>query len=124
MMKWEDLNVYQKTAFWLFIGLVGWFSPEIALLFQFGGIEVVFAFLAVYTIPIIRQVCTFFAKAKYKTKQVMRLAYCTYESSASAKPSVFFVQATFCALAFFITGYIAFAAFFLMPSLLLNGMLV
>ena len=73
MIKWEDLNVYQKTAFWLFIGIVGWFSPEIALLFQFGGIEVVFAFLAVYTIPIIRQVCTVFDKAKYKTKQVIAI---------------------------------------------------
>jgi len=119
MIKWEDLNWYQKAAFWLVIGVVGWFSPEIALLFHFGGVEVVFAFLAAYTIPIIRQIQTYIAKAK----EAAALAYFAYQTSASAKPKVFFVQAAFCIVAFALTSSVAFSAFFFMPGLALNGVL-
>ena len=119
MIKWEDLNWYQKAAFWLVIGIVGWFSPEIALLFHFGGVEVVFAFLAAYMIPIIRQIQAFIAKVK----EAVALTYFPYQTSASAKPKVFFVQAVFCTTAFALTGSLAFSAFFFMPGLALNGVL-
>ena len=119
MSKWEDLNWYQKAAFWCAIGVIGWFSPEIVLLFQFGGIEVVFAFVAYYCLPILRQIHSFVAKIK----EVSSIAYATYQTSASAKPKVFFVQATFCTAAFVLTGSVAFACLFLMPSMVFNGVL-
>lgn len=119
MIKWEDLNRYQKAAFWLVIGIVGWFSPEIALLFHFGGIEVVFAFLAAYLLPVIRQLQVYLAKVK----AFFALANYAYQTSASAKPKVFFVQAVFCTAAFTLSGSLAFSAFFLMPGLALNGVL-
>ena len=119
MLEWEELTWYQKAAFWFVIGIIGWFAPEIALLFHFGGIEVVFAFLAYYFIPIFRQVQTYI----FKIKEAVALTYFAYQNSASAKPKAFFFQATFCSLAFVLTGSIAFSAFFLMPSLVLNGVL-
>ncbi|TPV60042.1 hypothetical protein FJ444_07800 [Aestuariibacter sp. GS-14] len=119
MIKWEDLNVYQKAAFWLAVGVVGWFSPEIALLFHFGGIEVVFAFIAIYSIPILKQIQCYLQKVK----DGVNLAYCTYQASASAKPKVFFVQALFCTAAFVLTGSVALSALYFMPGLVLNGVL-
>ncbi|GAB5394512.1 MAG: hypothetical protein Altm1KO_40300 [Alteromonas macleodii] len=119
MIKWEDLNWYQKAAFWCVIGIVGWFAPEIALLFHFGGVEVVFAFVAYYYFPILRQIQAYIVKAK----EAAALAYLTYHTSASAKPKVFFVQAAFCSLAFVLTGSVAFAGMFFMPSMVLNGVL-
>lgn len=119
MIKWEDLKWYQKASFWIFIGVIGWFSPEIALLFHFGGVEVVFAFLVFYSNPIIRQ----FQGWYRKLKESVALAYLTYQTSASTRPKVFVVQATFCTLAFVATGSLAFSTFFLMPSMVFNGVL-
>lgn len=120
MIKWEALTVYQKAAFWIAIGIVGWFSPEIALLFHFGGIEVVFAFIAIYSMPIIRLLQSYLSKAR----EIARLVYCTCQSSASAQQKVFFVQSAFCTAAFMLTGSIAFSAMYFMPGLVLNGFLI
>ncbi|MBD3586422.1 hypothetical protein HHX48_11790 [Salinimonas sp. HHU 13199] len=119
MIKWEDLSWQQKAAFWIVIGVVGWFSPEIALLFHFGGIEVVFAFLAFYLIPILRQIQTYY----FKFRQALTLAIVTYQSSAAAKPRVYFTQAVFCSVAFMLTGSVVLSAAFLMPGMLVNGFL-
>lgn len=120
MIKWEQLTWYQKAAFWCVIGVVGWFAPEIALLFHFGGIEVVFAFIAVYAVPILRQLRSIYAKCA----EVMTLAVVTYKESAAAQPRVFLLQASFCLTAFAVTGSVAFSAFFFMPALAFNGVLI
>lgn len=119
MIKWQDLTWYQKAAFWLVIGILGWFSPEIALLFHFGGVEVVFAFLAAYTLPIIRHIQAYTAKAK----EAAALAYIAYQTSASARPKVFMLQAAFCTAAFAVSGSVAISALFFMPGLALNGVI-
>jgi hypothetical protein len=119
MMKWEELNGYQKAAFWLFIGLIGWFAPEIALLFHFGGIEVTFAFLALYFTPLMAQI-----KRHYSNfKDSFALAYVTIRHSSKAKSKVYFTQAIFCTVAFVLTSSVAFSAIFFMPSLMLNEVL-
>lgn len=120
MIKWHELNKYQKAAFWCLIAIVGWFSPEIALLFHFGGIEVVFAFLAMYSLPIIRVVRSYFLKIK----ENLLLAYVSFQKSASGKPNVFLMQTAFCCLAVALTGSFSFAIVFLMPGMMLNNMLV
>ncbi len=120
MLKWEDLSWQQKAAFWVAIGIVGWFSSEIALLFHFGGIEVVFAFIALYSLPILRQIQAHY----YKFRQALTLAIVTYQSSASAKPRVYFTQAVFCSAAFALTGSVALPAIFFMPGMLMSNVLI
>lgn len=120
MLKWEDLSWYQKTAFWCFIGIVGWFAPEIALLFHFGGIEVVFAFLAVYTLPLTSRLQHYFRKFSAS----LAIAVLAFQHSASARPQVYFAQAAFCCMAFALTGSALFCTAFLMPGILFNGLLV
>tara|TARA_B100002049_G_C15892340_1_gene296315 strand:- start:107 stop:469 length:363 start_codon:yes stop_codon:yes gene_type:complete len=119
MIKWEELSWQQKAAFWFFIGIAGWFSPEIALLFHFGGIEVVFAFLALYLLPAIRLVLGYYQKCE----NAVALAAIAYRNSASARPGVYFIQAVFCSVAFIATGSIAFSAVFFMPGMIFNGAL-
>ena len=120
MIQWEDLKWYQKAAFWFVIGIVGWFAPEIALLFHFGGIEVVFAFVVMYYTPIKRQIQNYWRQFK----QGLSLAVVTLQQSASAKPSVYFLGATFCCVAFALTSSLAFASIFFMPGLVFNVVLI
>ena len=47
MKNWEDLTFVQKALIGTCIVAVAAFAPEIALLLQFGGIEVAFTFLLV-----------------------------------------------------------------------------
>lgn len=119
MITWKDLNGYQKAAFWVFIGIAGWFSPEIALLFHFGGVDIVFAFLAAFMIPIISHIRAYIAKLK----ETLALVCFAYQKSASAKPDVFWLQAVFCAAAFALTGCVALSAFYFIPGLALNTFL-
>ncbi|MBO1255383.1 hypothetical protein J3L16_06760 [Alteromonas sp. 5E99-2] len=120
MIQWEDLKWYQKAAFWFVIGIVGWFAPEIALLFHFSGIEVVFAFVAMYYTPILRQIQNLYRQFK----ESLSLAVITFQSSACAKPKVYFLGVSFCCVAFAFTSSIAFSAIFFMPGLVLNGVLI
>ena len=120
MKNWEDLTLLQKALCGLAIVCVAAFAPEIAILAQFGGIEVAFAFLAMYLMPLVRHVQNIYNKLNQK----IQLAIVAIQTSASAKPKVFFVQATFCCVAFGLSGSVAFAGFFFMPSLVMNGTLV
>ena len=57
-------------------------------------------------------------------ENVVSLAIVSWRYSASARPSVFALQASFCVVALAITGSTLFAASFFMPALLFNGALV
>ena len=46
MKNWEDLSLFQKLIIGVAIIAVAVIAPEIAMLLQFGGIEVAFAFQA------------------------------------------------------------------------------
>ena len=61
---------------------------------------------------------------KYQAiKECLQTSKVAFRHSASAKPSVFFVQASFCAAALLFTSSGLLAFYFFMPSMLLNGVL-
>ncbi len=120
MKIWEYLTFIQKAVVGTTILCIAVFAPEIALLVQFGGIEVAFAFLALYLAPILGHINNHYKKVKHAAS----LALISYQTSASAKPKVFFVQAAFCCIGFAVTGSLAFSVFFFMPSIVLNGVLI
>ncbi len=119
MKNWEDFTFIQKAAIGISIVLVAAFAPEIALLVQFGGIEVAFAFLLVAFQPIMTWLNRFYAHIK----NTASVAVISLRHSNSAKPSVFALQATFCCLALALTGSGIFAFSFFMPGMLLNGVM-
>ncbi len=45
MKNWEDLTLIQKAVIGIAIIAFGALAPEVAMLLNFGGIEVAFAFL-------------------------------------------------------------------------------
>ena len=119
-MRWEQLSWYQKAAVWCFVGVVGWFAPEIALLVHFGGIEAAFAFLFVFFTPAYVWLKNFIADFK----KHLAILTSSIKRSACARPSVFALQAGFCCGAFFVTSSAVFAVSFFMPAILLNGVLI
>lgn len=120
MKNWEDLSLLQKLAVGLCIIAIGIIAPEIAMLLQFGGIEVAFAFLLFFFRPAL-----IWLQHHYRIMQdALSLALVTLRQSASARPAVFGCQAVFCVAALMLTGSVIFASGFFMPGLLFNNLLV
>ncbi|WP_218352262.1 hypothetical protein [Alteromonas lipotrueiana] len=120
MKKWEDLTFIQKAVISISIVVAAAFAPEIALLVQFGGIEVAFAFLLVAFQPILAWLQRFYVQFK----NIISLAIISIRYSNSAKPGVFALQASFCCLALALTGSGIFAFSFFVPGMLLNGVMM
>ncbi len=119
MKNWEDLTFIQKVTIGISILVVAAFAPEIAILIQFGGIDVAFAFLLIAFQPILAWLQRFHVQFK----NIISLALTSIRYSNSAKPNVFALQASFCFIAFVLTGSGVFAFSFFMPGMLLNGVL-
>jgi hypothetical protein len=119
MKNWEDLTLIQKVLIGTAIIAVSVLSPEIAMLVQFGGIEVAFAFLLFALKPLM----LWWLHWHCKLKNILALAVISLRHSASAKPNIFALQASFCCVAFVITGSSVLALSFFMPSMLFNGIL-
>jgi hypothetical protein len=60
---------------------------------------------------------------KAQFSQALLLAYVSLQTSAVAKPKIYFLQAGFFTLAFVLTSSIAFSSVFFMPGLVFNGVL-
>lgn len=119
MKNWEDLTFVQKVVIGIGILAIAVFAPEIALLLQFGGIEVAFAFLFLASQPLI----TWIHRSYAQIKDIANVAITSLSHSKSATPRVFALQSTFCCIAFALTGSDIFAFSFFMPSMLLNGLI-
>lgn len=119
MKNWEDLTFIQKVAIGIGILVVAAFAPEIAILIQFGGIEVAFAFLLVTFQPIL----VWLQRCYVQFKNIISLVLISIRYSSFAKPGVFALQASFCCLALALTGSGIFAFSFFMPGMLLNGVM-
>ncbi|WP_296047743.1 hypothetical protein [uncultured Alteromonas sp.] len=120
MKLWDDLSLMQRVAAGLLILLAAVVLPEIAFLLQFGGIEVAFGLILVGLTPAI----TWLRHLHAKVKKALMLGVVSLQQSASAKPSVFAVQAAFCAAALCFTGSGLFAVSFFMPAMVFNGALI
>lgn len=118
--NWEDLTFLQKAIVGIVLMVLALLAPEFAMLVQFGGIEVAFAFLLLYLKP------TFlWLQMKYnKVENKLFTAYLFFTQSASTKPSVYITQATFCCAALVLTGSLAFSFSFFMPALIFNSAIV
>jgi hypothetical protein len=120
MKSWDELTNIQRALVGIAFIVAAALLPEIAFLVQFGGIELAFALVLATFTPFLT-----WLSAKYCAfKEMVTIAHIAYRHSASAKPAVFAVQASFCVAAILFTGSTVFALSFFMPSLLLNGALI
>ena len=119
MKSWNELTNSQRVVIGIAMVVAAAFLPEIAFLVQLGGMEVAFALVFASLAPLLSWLST-----KYQTiKECLKTSVVAFRHSASAKPSVFFVQASFCAAALLFTSSGLLAFYFFMPSMLLNGVL-
>ncbi|WP_032095402.1 MULTISPECIES: hypothetical protein [unclassified Alteromonas] len=119
MKSWNELTNLQRAIIGISMVVAAALLPEIAFLVQLGGVEVAFALVFASLAPLISWVAI-----KYKAiKECLQTSVIAFKLSASAKPSVFFVQASFCAIALLFTSSGLWAFYFFMPGMLLNGVL-
>ncbi|WP_115718932.1 hypothetical protein [Gallaecimonas mangrovi] len=119
MKSWNELTNFQRAIIGISLVIGAAILPEIAFLLNLGGMEVAFALIFASLTP-------FIASASGKLASIKNagiLAYAAYQRSVSAKPSVFALQASFCAIAFVLTGSGIMAITFFMPGMVLNGIL-
>ena len=119
MKSWNELTNLQRAIVGITMVVAAAFLPEIAFLAQLGGMEVAVAMVFASLAPLASWLST-----KYqRIKMCIYTAIVALRQSASAKPSVFCVQASFCAVAIVFTSSGILAFCFFMPSILLNGVL-
>ncbi|MCE9678913.1 hypothetical protein LZP69_06900 [Shewanella sp. AS1] len=70
MKNWEDLSLFQKLTIGIAIIAIAVLAPEIAMLLQFGGIEVAFAFLLFTLKPVLVFCQHYYSKIKSAPKLV------------------------------------------------------
>ncbi len=119
MKSWNELTNLQRAVIGIVMVAAAAFLPEIAFLVQLGGMEVAFALVFASLAPLI----SWFSTKYQAIKECLKTSVVAFRHSASAKPSVFFVQASFCAVALLFTSSGLLAFYFFMPSMLLNGVL-
>ena len=119
MKSWNELTNLQRAVIGIAMVVAAAVLPEIAFLVQLGGVEIAFALVFASLAPII----SWFSTKYQAIKECLQTSVVAFRHSASAKPSVFFVQASFCAVALLFTSSGLLAFYFFMPSMLLNGVL-
>ena len=117
MKSWKELTNFQRAVIGISLVIGAAILPEIAFLVNLGGMEVAFALIFASFTPFIAGVSGKLASIK----NAGILAYEAYQQSASAKPAVFALQASFCAIACVLTGSGVMAiTFFFMPGMVLD----
>ena len=120
MRNWEELSFTNKLIVGLLIIIAASFAPELMLLVDFGGIELAFTFLLLYCKPLITWLTAKYSVMTYHAN-IARVAFI---NSTFFQPRIFVAQAVFCCLVVLITGSVIFSTGFLLPGLLVNGLLV
>lgn len=119
MKSWNELTNLQRAVIGVSLVVAAALLPEIAFLVQLGGIDVAFALVFASIAPFLSWV-----SSKYQyVKACLSTSCIALKHSACAKPSVFFLQASFCAVALLFTSSGFWAFYFFMPGMLLNGAL-
>lgn len=119
MKSWNDLALLQKAIIGLALTIGAAFLPEIALLVNWGGMEIAFAMILASLSPLIHWLTTRLTHLR----EAIQLAVTAYTKSASARPGVYFLQSVFFGTAFLMTGS-AFAIAFMLPGVMFNSLLV
>lgn len=119
MKSWNDLSLLQKAIICLALTVGAAFLPEIALLVNWGGMEIAFAMILASLSPSIHWLTTRITRLR----EAIQFAVNAYKQSASARPGVYILQTVFFGTAFLMTGS-AFAITFMLPGMMFNSLLV
>ena len=87
---------------------------------QVGGIELIFGFMVMY----IQSMRTLLEIKRQSFKRIINTIYASLLSTTAFKPRTFYLQSTFCVIAFVVTGSISLSMVFFMPGMLLNNLSV
>ncbi|WP_448550173.1 hypothetical protein [Thalassotalea fusca] len=117
---WQNLKTIQKILFVVAISIAVPFAPELIVLADLGGIELVLSFLVLYYKPLLLRLDAVYRKVKAE----FYIGISGIKYSAMSQPKVFTIQAAFSCIALMFTGSFIYAAVFFMPAMLFNGVLV
>jgi len=117
---WQNLSNIQKFLFIAVMCLVVPFAPEFIFLADIGGMELVFGFLVLYYKPITLRFQSLIERIKFE----LNICSIAFKNSSAVQPKVYFTQALFYSCALVVTGSLIYSSVFLLPAMLLNGVLV
>lgn len=119
MKSWNELTHIERAVISILLVIAASLLPEIAILVNLGGAELAFALILSCLTPF----TTWALRQLQAVKNILFMAHLAFCQSASVKPSVFGLQASFCIVAFAIMGSGVIAIGFFMPAMLFNGSL-
>ena len=117
---WKSLGVIPKVMFILVITAIIPFAPELMLIVDFGGMELVFGFLMIYYQPIILRIKRVIASIE----QTFVLLSIAVKNSLIVQPKVYLTHSIMSVCVLFFTGSLMYSVALFMPVLMMNGMAV
>ena len=120
MEYWNKLNWLQKTLIGcVVIGFVI-MMPELLPLIDMGGIELIFGFIVLN----IKNVVAWFNAKLVQVNETVQIIKDAFLGSALARPKTFIAHASVCTAVLVITGSLVLSVSFLLPVIMVNGLLV
>jgi hypothetical protein len=120
MKIWYELTKPQKIVLGIVFLMLVPLMPELAIVVDFGGLEMIVAFTLLNAQPFLM-----WLKSRYDmVKEWGAIARSAMSKSALAKPRVFVVSGVFCSVAMVLTGSVVLSLAFILPSVVGNGLLI
>ncbi|TKB43662.1 hypothetical protein [Thalassotalea mangrovi] len=116
-MDWQSLTKAQKFLVIIALLAVLPFAPELMLIADIAGIEVLLSCLLIYYRPLLFKLRGLIDQSK----QTLDVILHCFRQSAVIHPGIYVTQATFYTLAVVLFGTGTFALLFLIPGFLLPG---
>lgn len=120
MEHWRNLSLFKKFIFGMLAIIGVLLLPELIFFMHVGGIELIFGFMVMY----IQSMRTWLEIKRQSFKRIINTIYASLLSTTAFKPRTFYLQSTFCVIAFVVTGSISLSMVFFMPGMLLNNLSV
>ena len=120
MEYWNRLNWLQKALVGCVVFGLVLLMPEILPLLDMGGIELIFGFIVLN----IKSMIAWFNSKFLQLNETIKIVIDSFLGSALARPNTFVAHAGICTVALVLTGSLMLSVSFLLPVIMVNGLLV
>ncbi len=116
MKKWQDLGIISRILLGILFLAAAMIMPELMLIIDVGGLEMVFGFFVLY----IKAIVTWFNYKLDQIKSVLNVVTDIVMNSSVANPKTLSVHAVYCVLVFLGSGSLLFSMSFFFQGILIN----
>lgn len=117
MEHWSKLATWQKIIIGTVLIAIAFAMPELMIIYDIGGFDLMFGFFLMY----IQSIKAYVQSKLADIKESLTILYLSASSTLITDKRVFVIQASFFILAFAMTGSIYLSSLFLYPGFLLES---